>query len=114
MQSLAVRLPSAHGLLTISQSGVSRASAQSDHDATDVGLAAEIDLRVVDTIERLRAGEHWADTRVRHPEELDSLEVTLELLSDPEAMRQRGESRHACATGDFVTGDELRGRYPTK
>lgn len=45
------------------------------------------------------------------PEELESLEDTLELLSDPHAMRQLDESRQAYAEGDFVTGDELRVRY---
>jgi antitoxin YefM len=48
------------------------------------------------------------------PEELESLEDTLELLSDPEAMRQLDESRQAYAAGDFVTGEELRSRYLTK
>ena len=48
------------------------------------------------------------------PEELASLEDTLELLSDPEAMRQLDESRQAYAAGDFVTGDELRSRYLAK
>ncbi len=46
------------------------------------------------------------------PEELESLEDTLELLSDPEAMRQLAEARRAHETGDFITGDELRRRYP--
>src|SRR5687768_3763824 len=45
------------------------------------------------------------------PDELASLEDTLELLSDPEAMRQLDESRQAYAAGDFVSGDELRSRY---
>ncbi len=48
------------------------------------------------------------------PEELESLEDTLELLSDPEAMRQLGESRRAYAAGDFITGDELRSQYLAK
>lgn len=48
------------------------------------------------------------------PEELASLEDTLELLSDPEAMREVDESRQAYAAGDFVTGEELRRRYPTR
>ena len=48
------------------------------------------------------------------PEELASLEDTLELLSDPEAMQQLDESRRAYAAGDFVTGDDLRRRYSTK
>jgi len=46
------------------------------------------------------------------PQELASLEDTLEVLSDPEAMRQLAEGRHAHETGDFITGDELRSRYP--
>ncbi len=45
------------------------------------------------------------------PEELESLEDTLELLSDPEAMRQLDESRRAYQAGDFITGDELRSQY---
>ena len=45
------------------------------------------------------------------PEELASLEDTLELLSDPDAMRQLDEARRAHEAGDFVTGDELRSRY---
>ena len=48
------------------------------------------------------------------PEELDSLEVALELLSDPETMRQLEESRHAHAAGDYMTGDELRNRFLKK
>ena len=48
------------------------------------------------------------------PEELESLEDTLELISDPEAMRQLEESRRAYAAGDFITGDELRGQYLAK
>jgi prevent-host-death family protein len=45
------------------------------------------------------------------PDELASLEDTLELLSDPEAMAQLRESRQAHAAGDYVTGDELRSIY---
>jgi antitoxin YefM len=45
------------------------------------------------------------------PEELESLEDTLELLSDPEAMRQLEESRQAYAAGDFISGDDLRRRF---
>ncbi len=44
-------------------------------------------------------------------EELQSLEDTLELLSDPAAMAQLTESRVAYAAGDVVTADELRNRY---
>jgi len=45
------------------------------------------------------------------PDELASMEDTLELLSDPEAMAQLAESRVASASGDVLTGEELRGRY---
>lgn len=47
------------------------------------------------------------------PDELASLEDTLELLSDPEAMRELAEARRAAAAGDYVTGDELRTRFPS-
>ncbi len=45
------------------------------------------------------------------PDDLASLEDTLELLSDTEAMHQLGESRRAYQDGDFVTGDDLRATY---
>ena len=45
------------------------------------------------------------------PDELASLEDTLDLLSDPEAMAQLREARAAVAAGDYVTGDELRAKY---
>lgn len=48
------------------------------------------------------------------PEELESLEDTLDLLSDPDAMRELAESRKANEAGDFIDGDELRRRYPAK
>jgi antitoxin YefM len=48
------------------------------------------------------------------PDELASLEDTLELLSDPGAMRELAESRRAYNDGDFLTGDQLRSRYPKK
>ncbi len=48
------------------------------------------------------------------PEELESLEDTLDLLSDPDAMRELAESRRANEAGDFIGGDELRRRYSAK
>ena len=45
------------------------------------------------------------------PDELASIEDTLELLSDPEAMRELAEARQAAADGDVATGDELRARF---
>jgi antitoxin YefM len=45
------------------------------------------------------------------PDELASLEDTLELLSDPDAVRELTEARRAHADGDYITGDELRIRF---
>lgn len=44
------------------------------------------------------------------PDDLASLEDTLELLSDPDAMRQLAEAKRA-ADGDYITSDELRSRF---
>jgi len=45
------------------------------------------------------------------PDELASLEDTLDLLSDPVAVRELTEARDAHDHGDYVTGDELRARF---
>jgi antitoxin YefM len=47
-------------------------------------------------------------------EELESLEDSLDLLSDPEAMAELRESAQALAAGDVVSGDELRAKYLKK
>lgn len=46
------------------------------------------------------------------PEELDALEDTLDLLSDPVALAELAESERELAAGNFITGDELRALYP--
>ena len=48
------------------------------------------------------------------PDELASLEDTLELLSDPDAMRELAEARRAHTAGDFVTGNQVRSRFAPK
>jgi prevent-host-death family protein len=48
------------------------------------------------------------------PDELASLEDTLDLLSDPDAMAQLRAAQAALEAGDYVTGDELRAKYPTR
>lgn len=45
------------------------------------------------------------------PDELASLEDTLDLLSDADAMAQLREARAAVEAYDYVTGDELRAKY---
>jgi antitoxin YefM len=48
------------------------------------------------------------------PDELASLEDTLDLLSDADAMAQLREAQAAVEAGDYVTGDELRAKYPPR
>ena len=48
------------------------------------------------------------------PDELASLEDTLELLSDSDALAELAEARQAHAVGDYITKDELRARFPSK
>lgn len=48
------------------------------------------------------------------PDELASLEDTLELLSDPAAMDEIAGARRAHAAGEYVTGEELRARFPVR
>jgi prevent-host-death family protein len=48
------------------------------------------------------------------PDELASLEDTLELLSDTHTMRELAEARRAAEEGDYITGDELRARFGPK
>lgn len=45
------------------------------------------------------------------PEDLEALEETLEILSDPKAMREIRRAERAIEAGDVVTGDELRSKY---
>jgi prevent-host-death family protein len=48
------------------------------------------------------------------PDELESLEETLELLSDPRAMREIRSGEAAVEAGEVVTADDLRSRYPKR
>ena len=45
------------------------------------------------------------------PEELESLEETLDILSDPEAMREIRTAEAAIDAGDVVGGDDHRSKY---
>ena len=44
--------------------------------------------------------------------DIDALEDTVDLLSDPEARAQLEQSRRDVEAGDLVTGEELRAEYP--
>jgi antitoxin YefM len=48
------------------------------------------------------------------PDELASLEDTLDLLSDADAMSDLADARRAHDAGDYVGADELRARFSTK
>jgi antitoxin YefM len=45
------------------------------------------------------------------PDDLESLEETLTILSDPSALREIRDAERAIDEGDVVTGDELRTKY---
>lgn len=48
------------------------------------------------------------------PDELASLEDTLDLLSDADAMASLREAHAAMEAGDYMTGDELRAEYRSR
>ena len=45
------------------------------------------------------------------PDDLESLEETHDILSDPEAMAEIRRAQREVVAGKVVTGDELRARY---
>ncbi|MGH2935975.1 MAG: type II toxin-antitoxin system Phd/YefM family antitoxin [Gaiellaceae bacterium] len=48
------------------------------------------------------------------PEDLEALEDTLDLLSDPKALREIERARADIAKGKGIGADELKARYLTK
>lgn len=45
------------------------------------------------------------------PDELDSLDDTLELLSNPDALAQLDQAKREIVSGDVLTADELSAKY---
>jgi len=45
------------------------------------------------------------------PDDLEALEDTLELLSDPDAMREIAQARDEIRRGDVLDGESLRAKY---
>ena len=45
------------------------------------------------------------------PDDLESLEETLTILSDPSALQEIRDAERAIDEGNVVTGDELRTKY---
>jgi antitoxin YefM len=48
---------------------------------------------------------------IMSPEDLEALEDTLELLSDPTALEEIDRARQDVARGKVVTAEELRAKY---
>jgi prevent-host-death family protein len=80
---------------------------------------AEIKARLSEIVDKVQ-GQHERVTLTRNgrpaavlisPEDLEALEDTLELLSDPKAVREIERARQAIAKGKGIGADELRARY---
>lgn len=48
---------------------------------------------------------------IMSPEDLEALEDTLELLSDPQARKEIGRAREEISRGKVVTAENLRAKY---
>lgn len=80
---------------------------------------AEIKKRLSEIVDGVE-GRHDRVVLTRHgrpaaviisPDELESLEETLELLSNSKAMREIRKAEAAVEAGKVVTADQLRSRY---
>jgi prevent-host-death family protein len=80
---------------------------------------AEIKARLSEIVDRVeRTHERVVLTRrgrpaavIVSPEELESLEETLEVLSNARALAEIREAQAQIRSGQVVTGDELRAKY---
>jgi prevent-host-death family protein len=83
---------------------------------------AEIKKRLSEIIDRVQhQHERVVLTRngrpaavILSPEDLESLEETLDILSDPQAVEEIRQARAAIEAGEFLTADELRVKYLRK
>lgn len=48
---------------------------------------------------------------IMSPDDLEALEDTLELLSDPKALKEIGKAREDVAQGRVVAAEDLRAKY---
>lgn len=48
---------------------------------------------------------------IMSPEDLEALEDTLELLSDPKALKELAKARAEVARGQVISGEDLRAKY---
>lgn len=83
---------------------------------------ADIKARLSEIVDRIdREHERVVLTRngrpavvMMSPDDLEALEDTLDLLSDPEALKEIDAARRDIAKGRVVTGDDLRAKYLQK
>ena len=85
----------------------------------DVLPLAEIKARLSEVVDRVEA-QHQRVTLTRNgrpaavlisPEDLEALEDTLEILSDPSAVKEIQKARADISRGKGISADELRARY---
>jgi prevent-host-death family protein len=83
---------------------------------------AEIKKRLSEIVDRVE-GHHERVVLTRNgrpaavimsPDDLESLEETLAILSDPEALAAIREAEEDLAAGRFITGEELRRQFPAR
>ena len=80
--------------------------------ATVKAHLSEVLDRVVRTHERIAITRHGRrEAVIISTDDLDALEETLELLSDPAAVREIAEARAAAERGEGLDADDLRLRY---
>lgn len=80
---------------------------------------ADIKARLSEIVDRVQR-RHERITLTRNgrpaavlisPEDLEALEDTLEILSDPDAMREIEQARQEIARGEVLSADDLRAKY---
>lgn len=85
----------------------------------DVLPLAEIKARLSEIVDRVEV-QHQRVTLTKNgrpaavlisPEDLEALEDTLEILSNPSAVKEIQRARDEIRRGKGITGDELRAKY---
>lgn len=80
---------------------------------------AEIKARLSEIVDRVER-RHDRVTLTRNgrpaavlisPDDLEALEDTLEILSNPDAIREIEQARQEIARGEVISADELRAKY---
>lgn len=62
----------------------------------------------------VRVREGWPAAILMSPDDLASLEDTLDLLSDPDAMAELAKARREAKTGKTLNAEQLRAKYLAK